>query len=196
VAPYRKRFRFCRRDIFSSTLLPNLLYRDLMVLYCKRLSLPGLDVGKLPAHTHSYKTLLKPKCKPSSYQLCSLSTTPSIPPPAFISSIYLLDHLLFVLFVVLFSYFQPPPLPLLISDNTPSLFFNMLAKLWVVSALCAVALSAPTLTYSQGAASPAEMKVLSDYFQMLASKVQAGRGMAEAPVCGLSNAVLPVACKS
>jgi hypothetical protein len=71
----------------------------------------------------------------------------------------------------------------------------MLSKIWAVSALCAVALSAPTLTYSSGAAErPAEMEVLSEYFQMLASKVQAGRNMAQAPVCNLNNAVLPVAC--
>jgi len=70
----------------------------------------------------------------------------------------------------------------------------MFCKLWVASALCAVALSAPTITYSQGAAErPTEMKVLSDYFHMLGSKVQAGRQMAEAPVCNMAKASLPVA---
>ncbi|KAF4637599.1 hypothetical protein G7Y89_g472 [Cudoniella acicularis] len=68
----------------------------------------------------------------------------------------------------------------------------MLPQLWVASALCAVVLSAPT--YSPGAAErPADMKVLSDYFHMLGTKVQAGRAMAEAPICDLSKAVLPVA---
>jgi len=68
----------------------------------------------------------------------------------------------------------------------------MLCKLWIVSALCAVVLSAPTLSIS-AAERPAEMKILSDYFQMLASKVQAGRNMAQAPVCDVNNAQLPVA---
>lgn len=73
----------------------------------------------------------------------------------------------------------------------------MLCNLWVASALCAVALSAPAIPYSSGAAErPTEMKVLSDYFNMLGSKVQAGKQMAEAPVCDLSKAILPTACKS
>ena len=69
----------------------------------------------------------------------------------------------------------------------------MVSRLWVLSALCAVAFSAPPpLTYSSDAAAvPAEMKVLSDYFTMLATKVQAGRSMAQAPVCDMSKAVLP-----
>jgi hypothetical protein len=70
----------------------------------------------------------------------------------------------------------------------------MLVRILAASALCAVALASPTLTYSHGAAErPAEMKVLSDYFSMLGHKVQAGRLMSEAPVCNLDNAVLPVA---
>jgi len=68
----------------------------------------------------------------------------------------------------------------------------MLCKLWIVSALCAVVLSAPTLSVS-AAERPAEMKILSDYFQMLASKVQAGKNMAQAPVCNVNNAQMPVA---
>ena len=68
----------------------------------------------------------------------------------------------------------------------------MLSKVWVVSALCAVATSSPTLSFSADAAArPSEMKVLSDYFSMLGSKVQAGRMMAQAPVCDMSKAVLP-----
>lgn len=71
----------------------------------------------------------------------------------------------------------------------------MLSSIWIVSALCATALSAPTLTFSADAAArPAEMQVLSEYFQMLGSKVQAGKNMAQAPVCNLDNAVMPVAC--
>lgn len=72
----------------------------------------------------------------------------------------------------------------------------MFCKTYVMSALCAVALSAPTLTYNSGAAErPVEMQVLSQYFQMLGEKVQAGRSMSAAPVCDMNNAVLPVACK-
>jgi len=70
----------------------------------------------------------------------------------------------------------------------------MFVRILAASALCAVALASPTLPYSpQAAERPAEMKVLSDYFSMLGHKVQAGRLMAEAPVCNLNNAVLPVA---
>lgn len=70
----------------------------------------------------------------------------------------------------------------------------MLGRILAASALCAVALASPTLPYSPAAAErPAEMKVLSDYFTMLAGKVQAGRQMSQAPVCDLNNAVLPVA---
>lgn len=73
----------------------------------------------------------------------------------------------------------------------------MLSQIWVVSALCAGALAAPTLTYSAGSAErPADMKILSDYFQMLGRKIQQGKNMAVAPVCNLQNAVMPVACMS
>jgi len=69
----------------------------------------------------------------------------------------------------------------------------MLSSVWVVSALCAVALSAPTLPYeTKSTAGAANMAVLSEYFSLLGSKVQAGRGQT-APVCDLSNAVMPVA---
>jgi hypothetical protein len=71
----------------------------------------------------------------------------------------------------------------------------MLYQLWMTSALCAVALAAPSLAPG-AAARPEEMKVLSEYFQMLATKVQAGKNMAMAPVCDLSKAVLPVAGES
>jgi hypothetical protein len=70
----------------------------------------------------------------------------------------------------------------------------MFCSIWVVSALCATALAAPTLTISS-VARPAEIMVLSEYFQMLGSKVQAEKHMAQAPVCDLNNAVMPVAGK-
>ncbi|KAG9239245.1 hypothetical protein BJ875DRAFT_220747 [Amylocarpus encephaloides] len=67
----------------------------------------------------------------------------------------------------------------------------MFFHLWAISALCAVTLSAP---FAPGSASrPEEMKVLSDYFHMLATKVQEGRNMAMAPICDISKATLPVA---
>jgi hypothetical protein len=73
----------------------------------------------------------------------------------------------------------------------------MLSSIWLLSALCATALSSPTLPLSSDAgARSVEMKVLSEYFQMLGSKVQAGRQMAQAPVCNLNNAVMPVAGQS
>jgi hypothetical protein len=72
----------------------------------------------------------------------------------------------------------------------------MLSKIWAISALCAVTLSSPTLNFSPGAAErPAEMKILSEYFSTLGQKVQEGKDMAQAPVCNLNNAVLPVACE-
>jgi len=68
----------------------------------------------------------------------------------------------------------------------------MLAKVYLISALCATAFSAPTLSYSPGAAAVTpDMKVLSDYFRLISSKIQAGRNMAAAPVCNLARAQLP-----
>lgn len=72
----------------------------------------------------------------------------------------------------------------------------MIFQIWAMSALCAGVFAAPTLTYAAGSGEkPAGVEILSDYFQMLAKKVQAGKDMAVAPVCDLRNAVLPVACK-
>jgi hypothetical protein len=71
----------------------------------------------------------------------------------------------------------------------------MLSSLWVMSALCALTLSAPTLTYSTQSTEPqAEVEQLSQYFQLLASKVQTGKGTGQAPSCNPGNAVMPVAC--
>ncbi|RAL60788.1 hypothetical protein DID88_009893 [Monilinia fructigena] len=46
--------------------------------------------------------------------------------------------------------------------------------------------------FSSGAARPAEKQVISEYFDMLGHKVQAGRKMSQAPVCNLKNAAQPV----
>ncbi|KAG9247612.1 hypothetical protein BJ878DRAFT_156579 [Calycina marina] len=68
----------------------------------------------------------------------------------------------------------------------------MLSEVYILSALCATALSAPTLSYSaSGTAVAPDMSFLTDYFQLLASKVQEGRDMSSAPVCNLNNAELP-----
>lgn len=69
----------------------------------------------------------------------------------------------------------------------------MLCKLWTVSALCAVALSAPALPSAPRG--PVGTKVVDDYFNLLAGKVAVGKGLSQAPVCDLSKAVLPVTCK-
>ncbi|KAK0124442.1 hypothetical protein ONS95_009398 [Cadophora gregata] len=70
----------------------------------------------------------------------------------------------------------------------------MLSQIWSVSALCAGALAAPTLTFSAGSADkPTDMKILSDYFQMLGKKIQEGKNMAVAPVCNMENAKMPAA---
>ncbi|ESZ97625.1 hypothetical protein SBOR_2026 [Sclerotinia borealis F-4128] len=64
--------------------------------------------------------------------------------------------------------------------------------LWVVFALGATALPAPALTFSTGAAQPAEKQVISEYFDMLGQKIQAGRKMSQAPICNLNKAVQPI----
>lgn len=70
----------------------------------------------------------------------------------------------------------------------------MLCKLWTVSALCAVALSAPALPSAPRG--PVGTKVVDDYFNLLAGKVAVGKGLSQAPVCDLSKAVLPVTSPS
>lgn len=58
-----------------------------------------------------------------------------------------------------------------------------------------MAFSAPTLPYeTKSTAGATNMAVLSEYFSLLGSKVQAGKDSA-APVCDLSNAVMPTACR-
>lgn len=70
----------------------------------------------------------------------------------------------------------------------------MLSKVWIMSAMCIGAMAAPTLNVA-AITVPSEMQALSDYFQLLASKIQEGKHMAAAPVCDVSAAKLPVACK-
>ncbi|RFU35742.1 hypothetical protein B7463_g608, partial [Scytalidium lignicola] len=69
----------------------------------------------------------------------------------------------------------------------------MLSSIWVASALCAAAFAAPTLPFkTDSAAGATNMAVLSEYFSLLGSKVQEGKGAAP-PVCDLSKAVMPIA---
>jgi hypothetical protein len=68
------------------------------------------------------------------------------------------------------------------------------AFVWAIFALGVVARPAPGFTFSEGAAQPAEKQVISEYFNMLAQKVQEGRHMAQAPVCDMASAVPPVLC--
>jgi hypothetical protein len=70
----------------------------------------------------------------------------------------------------------------------------MLCKTLVASALCAVVLSAPTVPSFAGG--PVSQGVVNGYFNMLAGKVAAGKSLPSAPVCDLSKAVLPIACKN
>jgi len=67
----------------------------------------------------------------------------------------------------------------------------MRSSLWIASALVALVSAAPP--YNPGAASSSEMKVISDYFQVIGSKVLAGKSMSQEPVCDLSVAEMPVA---
>lgn len=62
----------------------------------------------------------------------------------------------------------------------------MLSSFWVMAALGACALSAPTAPPA-----PMDMSVLSAYFQLLASKVEAAKQMSSTPVCDLDLAVMP-----
>jgi hypothetical protein len=88
------------------------------------------------------------------------------------------------------------------SSSSALKFFNtsllgpvtMRSSLWAASVLCATALSAPTYSTSAAARS-VEMRVLSGYFQLLGRKVQDEKNMAQAPVCNMNNAVMPIACK-
>lgn len=67
----------------------------------------------------------------------------------------------------------------------------------LVSALCATALAAPPYPeLNVHAATSTSSDDLSEYFNMLAHKISSGKQMASSPVCDLSNAVLPTACKS
>jgi hypothetical protein len=69
----------------------------------------------------------------------------------------------------------------------------MRSSIWAAYMLCATALSAPTYSTS-AAARPVEMKDLSDNFQLLGRKVKNGEDLAQAPVCNMNNAVMPIAC--
>jgi hypothetical protein len=60
----------------------------------------------------------------------------------------------------------------------------MRSSIWIASVLATVALAAPQYTAADGVTD-----VLQTYFELLASKVQEGQGLA--PVCDLSKAQMP-----
>jgi len=70
----------------------------------------------------------------------------------------------------------------------------MYASILVASTLGAVAvLAAPVYPdLNVNAAMPGNIDVVSDYFNLLAQKVQESRQMSAAPVCDLSKAKLPL----
>jgi hypothetical protein len=70
----------------------------------------------------------------------------------------------------------------------------MRSSIWIASVLCAIALSTPTYSTS-AAVRPVEMEALPDYFQLLGRKDQDGENKAQAPVCNMDNAAMPIACK-
>jgi hypothetical protein len=68
----------------------------------------------------------------------------------------------------------------------------MHASIIVASTLAAAVVAAPVFPdLNMDAAMPGDINVVSDYFNMLAQKVQESRFMATAPVCDLSAAQLP-----
>ena len=75
----------------------------------------------------------------------------------------------------------------------------MRTSLFLVSAVLGAintALAAPSYpTFNVNAAMPGDLKQMTDYFNMLARKVQEGRSMAYSPVCDLSKAKMPTTCK-
>ncbi len=73
----------------------------------------------------------------------------------------------------------------------------MLASIITASTLGAAAvLAAPVYPdLNLNAAMPGSVDVVSDYFNLLAQKVQESRWMSTAPVCDLTKAKLPATCE-
>jgi len=65
----------------------------------------------------------------------------------------------------------------------------MLPSFWIAPVLATVALAAPSFPSPPGL-SPADLSIVSDYFNLLSQKVQRGRG-APAPVCDVNAATMP-----
>jgi hypothetical protein len=105
---------------------------------------------------------------------CPTSHLPRLPQPSPFDSVHIS-----LLFLITLSHLLPS---------------KMLCKFVVVSALCAAVLSAPTVP-STAAGRPESQRIVNDYFNLLAGKVAAGKQLARPPVCDLSLAALPVACK-
>lgn len=80
------------------------------------------------------------------------------------------------------------------TTNNNSHISTMRYSLWIAAALAPFALAAPKYD-GWLPAQPSDSKFIATYFNQLAQKVGEGRHWAAAPVCDLSNAVMP-ACKS
>jgi hypothetical protein len=69
----------------------------------------------------------------------------------------------------------------------------MRVSILVASALGAAVYAAPVYPdLNLNAALPGQLQVISEYFNMLAQKVQANRYMSIAPMCDLSRAQMPI----
>jgi hypothetical protein len=63
----------------------------------------------------------------------------------------------------------------------------------LVTAFAAISCAAPTFPQvNLDAADPKGVEAISEYFNLLASKVQASRLMSAAPICDMSRAQMPV----
>jgi hypothetical protein len=89
--------------------------------------------------------------------------------------------------------FPASPEPALTLRIAVSGTMHALSVLLPLAALTADVLAAPTYpNLNTNAAMPGSIDTVSEYFNMLAAKVEQSRLMTEAPVCDLSQAVLPL----
>ncbi|KAI9735335.1 MAG: hypothetical protein M1818_006530 [Claussenomyces sp. TS43310] len=66
----------------------------------------------------------------------------------------------------------------------------MLSSFWMASVLASLALSAPVFPVPFGI-NPADLSIVSDYFNLLSQKIQEGKGFSSPPACDLSAAAMP-----
>jgi hypothetical protein len=72
------------------------------------------------------------------------------------------------------------------TSNISSAILRMRSSIWIASALSTVALAAPSWDVKAE-----DVPVVSEYFQLLGSKIQEQRSLSAVPVCDLSKAVMP-----